>query len=110
MDALFAAAESGETRLLMSAINVGEVYYFLRKKHSDALAKGWRDAASTLPVKIEVPSMEDIWSAAQLKGQFPISYADAFSAALALKHNCPVVTGDPEFRSISQLELEWIGG
>jgi hypothetical protein len=28
--ALLAGAEAGEARLLISAINVGEVYYFLR--------------------------------------------------------------------------------
>ena len=33
---LLAEAEEGRTRLLMSAINVGEVYYFLRKRHSES--------------------------------------------------------------------------
>jgi len=44
----------------------------------------------------------------QLKAQYLIAYADAFTAALAQKHHCPVVTGDPEFRMISGLELDWI--
>jgi predicted nucleic acid-binding protein len=34
---LFAESEAGVTRLFMSAINVGEVYYFLRKHHSEEL-------------------------------------------------------------------------
>jgi len=55
-----------------------------------------------LPVTIEVSTAEDIWHAAMLKGRFPISYADAFAAALSLKYNCPLVTGDPEFRSVGQ--------
>jgi predicted nucleic acid-binding protein len=93
----------------MSAINVGEVYYFLRKQYSVALAEFWRESSRTLPVTIEVPTSEDIWNAAVLKGQFPISYADAFAAALAQKYNCPLVTGDSEFRRVDQLELEWIG-
>jgi predicted nucleic acid-binding protein len=38
-------------------------------------------------------SSEDIWNA----------------AALARKYNCPLVTGDPEFRSVDRLELDWIG-
>ena len=45
-----------------------------------------------------------------LKGRFPIAYADAFAAALAQKYNCPLATGDPEFRRVDQLELDWIGG
>jgi ribonuclease VapC len=60
-------------------------------------------------VTIEVPTADDIWRAASLKGRFPISYADAFVAALAQKHNCPLMTGDPEFRRVDRLELDWIG-
>ncbi len=105
---LLAEGEEGKTRILMSAINVGEVYYFLRKQYTQALAESWRDSSPTLPVTIDVPSMNDIWSAALLKGRFPIAYADGFAAALAIKHNCPLVTGDPEFKRIPKLELDWI--
>jgi ribonuclease VapC len=93
----------------MSAINVGEVYYFLKKHHTEALADSWRECSRTLPATIEAPSADDIWSAAALKAQFPIAYADAFAAALAQKYKCPLVTGDPEFRRLKQLELDWIG-
>jgi predicted nucleic acid-binding protein len=62
-----------------------------------------------MPITIEVPTQEEIWDAASLKGQFPISYADGFAVALAQKYNCPLVTGDPEFRSVSSLNLDWIG-
>ena len=110
VEELLSEAEDGRARLLMSAINVGEVYYFLRKCHTEALAEAWRESSQTLPVTIEVPTAEDIWNAASLKGRFPISYADAFAAALTQKYRCPLVTGDPEFRSIDPLELDWIGG
>jgi predicted nucleic acid-binding protein len=103
-------AEQGQTQLFMSATNVGEVYYFLRKRHSESLAEYWRDSSPTLPITIEVPSTGDIWSAASLKARFPIAYADAFAAALAQKYNCPLVTGDSEFRRVDQLKLHWIGG
>jgi len=73
---LLSDAEEGPARLLMSAINVGEVYYFLRKNHSEALAESWRESSRTLPVTIEVPTGDDIWNAASLKGRFPISHAD----------------------------------
>lgn len=96
-------------RLLMSAINVGEVYYFVRKHHSDQIAESWSEASRTLPVTIEVPSSDDIWSAAILKSRFPIAYADAFAAALALNYNCPVVTGDPEFLGVHELNVDLIG-
>jgi ribonuclease VapC len=106
---LFTDAEADKARLYISAINVGEIFYFLRKNHSEKLAGSWRELSQTLPATIEIPSTDDIWSAAELKGKYPIAYADAFAAALALKHRCPLVTGDPEFRSVEGLELEWIG-
>lgn len=106
---LFAEAEAGTARLFMSAINVGEVYYYVCKYHSRSLAESWRASSSTLPVTIEVPTLDETWGAALLKGQYPIAYADAFAAALAHKYRCPLVTGDPEFRSIPDLDLDWIG-
>jgi predicted nucleic acid-binding protein len=106
---LFAESEAGTTRLLMSAINTGEVYYFLRKHHGEKLAESWRESSRTLPATIEVPTANEIWEAALLKGRHPIAYADAFAAALAQKYRCPLVTGDPELRSIPDLELDWIG-
>ncbi len=106
---LLTEAEDGQIRLLMSAINVGEVYYFLRKHHSVALAGSWRELSRTLPVSLEVPNFDDIWNAAELKSRFPIASADAFAAALARKYHCPLVTGDPEFRRVEGLEIDWIG-
>ena len=102
-------AEGDRCRLTISAINVGEIYYALRKHHSPSLAELWRESVGTLPVTIETPDLDDIWSAAILKSRFPIAYADAFAAALAQKRNCPLTTGDPEFRRVVGLEVEWIG-
>ena len=68
----------------MSAINAGEVYYFLRKTHSERVAESWRERSATVPATIEVPTADEIWDAALLKGRYPIAYADAFAVALAL--------------------------
>jgi len=106
---LLAEAESGATRLFMSAINAGEVYYYLRKHHGETLAESWRELSGTLPLTIEVPRGDDIWDAALLKGRYPIAYADAFAAALAQKYRCSLLTGDPDFRAIADMDLDWIG-
>ena len=106
---LLRKAGSESAHVLMSAINVGEVYHILRKHHAEELASRWRDLSGTLPVTIDVPTIHDVWEAASLKARYPIAYADAFAAALAQKHRCPLVTGDPEFRVIADLELDWVG-
>jgi len=46
-----------------------------------------------------------------LKARYPISYADSFAAALAMINNCPLLTGDPEFRSLEKqgiISIEWL--
>jgi hypothetical protein len=48
-------------------------------------------------------------AAAALKGDYPISYADAFATGVAQKYACPLVTAEPEFLSVSGLQLDWIG-
>lgn len=106
--ALFEEGEIGRANLLISAINVGEVYYCLRKNHSVELAERWRESSGTLPMTVETPSLHEIWDAALLKGSYRIAYADAFAAGLALKHGCPLLTGDPEFRAVANLTLDWI--
>jgi len=109
VEGLFEESLAGSARLFMSAINAGEVYYFLRKTHSERIAESWRQLSGTLPLTIEVPTADEIWDAALLKGKYPIACADAFAAALAEKYHCPLITGDPEFRAIPDLELDWIG-
>jgi ribonuclease VapC len=108
LDVILSDAEAGRIRLLMSAINAGEVYYFLGMHHSSSLAELWPEASRTLPVTMEVPSAGDIRSAASLKARFAISYADAFAAALAQKYDCPLVTGDPESRCVDHLTINWM--
>ena len=47
-----------------------------------------------------------------LAGENPFDYLTALqkhAAALAQKYRCPLVTGDPELRSVTDLELDWIG-
>ena len=110
VERLWLDAQAGRLQLIMSAVNAGEVYYFLMKRGHTAAALEWRRRTATLPMRVDAPKMEDIWAAAGLKGQFPISYADAFAAELGLRHKCAVVTGDPEFRNVQGLELDWVGG
>jgi predicted nucleic acid-binding protein len=106
---LLSEAEENRARLLMSVINAGEVYYCLRKNHGLELAESWRESSPTMPITFEAPTAPEIWSAAAIKAEFPIAYADAFAAALSRKYRYPLMTGDPEFRMVSQLELDWIG-
>jgi ribonuclease VapC len=53
--------------------------------------------------------MDRILAAAQIKAQYPISYADAFAVALAQELNAAIVTGDSEFKQVESIvKLSWL--
>ena len=103
-------AEAGELRLLMSWINVGEVYYIAARRHDRARADAFLKRLASLPVRLVLPEESDIIAAARLKSARRLAYADAFAAALAMREQAAVITGDPEIRVLKDLvAVEWIG-
>jgi ribonuclease VapC len=103
-------AEEGNTQLSMSWINVGEVYYMLVRKNHPGTAQDFLTRLPSLPIRFVLPEEEDVIAAATLKSTHRISYADAFAAALAVRENAPVITGDPEIRDMADvLTVDWIG-
>jgi predicted nucleic acid-binding protein len=94
----------------MSWINAGEVYYMLARKHNPKAADEFLARLPSLPIRLVLPGEADIVAAARLKSAYRISYADAFAAALALKVNAAIITGDPEIRCMANvLTVQWIG-
>ncbi len=54
-------------------------------------------------------NFDDVLSAARIKAEYSLSYADCFAAATARKFNAVILTGDPEFKNIEHfVEIEWI--
>jgi len=103
-------AEEGTIHLSMSWITAGEVYYMLARKHGPEAGEAFLTRLPSLPIRLVLPEEEDIVAAARLKSAHRLSYADAFAAALAMKENAAVITGDPEIRDLANvLTVEWIG-
>jgi predicted nucleic acid-binding protein len=103
-------AEEGTIQLSMSWVNAGEVYYMLARKHDPQAAEDFLTRLPSLPIRLVLPQEEDIVAAARLKSAHRLSYADAFAAALAMKENGAVITGDPEIRDLGAVVIvEWIG-
>lgn len=79
----------------MSWINLGEVHYVLRRIHGEAAAiETIRDIRSLVDVLL--PDERTVLDAARIKADYPMAYADAFAAALAVAHDATLWTGDPE--------------
>ena len=84
-----------EDRPTMSWINLGEVFYIVRRDQGDHEAhEVVRDLR--LRLDLDLPSEHRVLTAAAIKADHPMAYADAFAAATAAAHDATLLTGDPE--------------
>ncbi|MGI8575253.1 MAG: PIN domain-containing protein [Egibacteraceae bacterium] len=82
-------------RPVMSWINLGEVYYVVRRAQGEDEGQGViRDLRPQL--LLDLPSEQRVLEAARIKADNSMAYADAFAAATALAHDATLLTGDPE--------------
>lgn len=107
---LIRRAIANDAALLMSEINLGEVLYHIERRHGVDEAQATLVELEALPIQMADVSRQRILTAAHLKANYRIAYADAFAAGLALEHGASLVSGDPEFRAMGELlPIEWIG-
>ena len=106
-------AKDGTLRLYFHAIHLGEVYYITLREQGQSMADLAYARIKALPLLlIDRIDEELLLTAAGLKARYTISYADSFAAALAMNKNCPLLTGDPEFKLLEKeamLSIEWLG-
>jgi ribonuclease VapC len=108
--AMLKSARDGETKLYLSVINFGEIYYNTYRERGIEKAREIRFIIEQLPVIIVDADKALTLEAARLKALYPVAYADCFAAALGVVKKCKVVTGDPEFRKMAkEVKTEWIG-
>ncbi|MFO7777068.1 MAG: PIN domain-containing protein [Nitriliruptoraceae bacterium] len=85
----------GDVRPVMSWINLGEVFYVVRRLHRGEEAESVeRDLRPQLD--LDLPDASRVLEAATIKAHHACGYAAAFAAATALAHQKPSLTGDPE--------------
>lgn len=108
-DMIADAKEDGRS-LLMSVVNIGEVWYSLARRRSAADADQALRWIREIGIEIVDADLELTRTAARFKVAGGISYADCYAAALTFHHKAVLLTGDPEFRSLtSEIKIEWIG-
>ena len=102
-------AGDGEISLAMSMMNVGEMVYIVSREQGIDKAKTVLADLQAFPIAFYDATEERILAAAWLKAKYPISYADAFAASLAIELNASLVTGDSEFKTFKEkLSLFWL--
>ena len=93
----------------MSQINLGEVYYKTISAVGLDEARAFLENFFRLPINLILPDSELIWKASEIKATYPISYADCFAAATALRYQAAILTGDPEFKKLKRMvSVEWL--
>lgn len=84
---------------LMSWINLGEIAYLEERRLGRVRAREVVDALASA-TRTELPDVEMVLSAAHWKARGGLSYADAFAAALASRHDAALLTGDEELLAL----------
>lgn len=102
-------AKEGKCRLFISLINLGEVLYIVERERGMFKAQEVLALIDELPIMIESVDRELTLSAAHLKAQYSIAYADCFAASLAQQKKVVLISGDPDFEKVAEVvALEWL--
>ena len=109
VEGLLLQALREQAPLLLTVINLGEIYYRVARQHGHPFAQEVIRQLKALPVEL-FPCDEDLaLRAARIKADFPMAYADAVAVAAAQREEATVVTGDPEFKKVEHLvPIEWL--
>lgn len=101
---------SKETQLLMNDINIGETFYILARERDSVQAEYFVNAIlPNLPIAKIGNTLTEVIEAAKIKAQYPISYADCFAVATAIREKAVIITGDPDFKHVETIvTIDWL--
>jgi len=96
--------------VIMNEINVGECYYIIARERGAEEADYFvKTVLPNLPVKVISNSLKNIIEASKIKAEYPLSYADCFAVATAMREKAVIITGDPEFKKARHLvDIVWL--
>ena len=106
---LILKAEEGKIILMMSVVNLGEVWYSIARTNSLEIADQYIGEVRGMAIEIVDADWQLTRQAALYKKQGKISYADCFAAALASLKKTELVTGDKEFKPLDgEIKISWV--
>jgi predicted nucleic acid-binding protein len=111
VERLLREAFRSDATLMISVINVGEVFYLLWKIKGEEKARRILDDLTLLPIKIVPVDLTYALRAGELKAIHKIPYADSIAAALALAKGATIVSSDRDFEKLGRLiSVLWLPG
>jgi predicted nucleic acid-binding protein len=109
VDQLLHAAALEQNEIFVSVMNLGEVFYWLWVKRSEARARQTLDGLSRLPIQIVPVDLPQAIKAGELKAVHKIPYVDCIAAALAALNQATLVTSDRDFEKLGRhFPVLWI--
>ena len=109
IEQLLEATSREKCQLFLSTINLGELLYIIERRGGVAKSQDALALIRQLPIELIPADEQLIFSAAHIKANHPISYADAIVVAVAIQEDAAILTGDPEFHSIETVaKVEWL--
>jgi len=106
---IIADAHEGQVPLMMTVVNVGEVWYIVARQTSAADADASIKQLRDLGIEFVEADWDLAKDAASFKAKNKMSFADCFAAALAKQRKALLTTGDPEFKQIEkEVAINWL--
>jgi ribonuclease VapC len=106
---IIADAHENNTPLLMTVVNLGEVWYIVAREASEADADRCEKALRQIGIEIVDADWNLTQQAARYKAHHRMSYADCFVSALAKQKKAHLVTGDKEFKQVEgEISIVWL--
>jgi predicted nucleic acid-binding protein len=106
---LILKGEEGTINLVMSVVNLGEVWYSIARTNSPETADQYIGEIKGMSIEIVDVDWALTRQAALFKVGGNISYADCFAAALAKSKKAELVTGDKEFKPLDgEVKISWL--
>jgi ribonuclease VapC len=106
---LLLKAEESDIKLMMSVVNLGEVWYSIARTTSPETADQYIHEIHGMAIDIVDADWQITHQAAVFKAKGKLAFADCFAAALAKNHKAELVTGDKEFEALEgEIKIAWL--
>ena len=102
-------AEKESLDRLICVINLGEIVYVIKRRFGDTKKLEIIARIHQLGIRILPVPESIVFRAAEIKAEYPISFADCFALACSEEYSAVLVTGDPDFKKTDHLvDIKWI--
>jgi predicted nucleic acid-binding protein len=99
----------GRSRVLISVVNWGEVFYHSWQEQGEESARRILAGLSRLPLELVPVDLAQSLQAGEIKARHKIPYVDCIAAGLAILQQAVLVTSDRDFEKLGRrVEILWI--